>query len=820
MELGKEPAASAAGDHSPWWYEGLARGSNKARAMRLPAAARRALVSTGRIPLALTLAILTLAFLFPAWPWLSGKVTIPWDAKSQFFPQVQFLTSSFARGEWPWWSPNVFAGWAQISDPQSLLFSPLHVLLAVTRAGISLRGFDAVTFAYLFLGAVGIILFFHDRGWHAGGALVAAIAFAFGGSASARIQHTSQIISLAYLPLALWILARALERSSWRTGLAAGVLGGLIAIGRDQVALLSLYVLAGFVLAHWIGGGQPLARLRASIKPLTAAVVSASVIAALPIVMTTLLAARSNRPEISFAAAAGGSIHPVHLLQFAFADLFGAMDPDIEYWAPQSPIWDAAWGQPGLYLSQNMGLLYAGALVVVAVVSFGLIRGLAWAREIRFFSLAAALVLLYALGAYTPAFQLMYDLLPAVALYRRPADATFVLVALIAVMAGYFVHCWLAGKVPPATRLQRTLEIGCAICLITGALALAHSVVGFGPALVPVSIAVVFTAAAVAVLFFARRIDARWPAGAVGVIAAFMAFDLAWNNAPHESTALPPEQFEALRPNTSNETVRLIKARLARATAPDRRDRVELVGIAYHWPNLSLAQGFDHVFGHNPLRLHSFQEATHVGDTVAIPSQRVFSPLYPSYHSAFADLFGVRVIATGVPVEEIDSSLKSGDLTFVARTKDAYVYENPRALPRVMLLTDWRVANFEELLRSGWPPVDPRRTVLLEKAPSDASPSASGEGSARLLRYANTEVAVAVNAPAGGILLLNDTWQPWWRASIDGKEAEILKANVIFRAVVCPRGQHEIRFSFHPFAGAFAEMIGKLTHAPGSDIDR
>ncbi len=263
--------------------------------------------------------------------------------------------------------------------------------------------------------------------------------------------------------------------------------------------------------------------------------------------------------------------------------------------------------------------------------------------------------------------------------------------------------------------------------------------------------------------------------------------------------------------------MQLIKARLARAAAPDRRDRVELIGIAYHWPNLSLAQGFDHVFGHNPLRLHWFHEATHVGDTVAIPSQRVFSPLYPSYRSAFADLFGVRVIATGVPVEEVDSSLKPGDLTFIARTKDANIYENPRALPRVMLLTDWRVANFDELLRSGWPPVDPRRTVLLEKTPNGVSRAGSGDGSARLLRYANTEVAVAVDAPAGGILLLNDVWQPWWRASIDGNDAEILKANVIFRAVVCPRGRHEIRFSFRPFAGAFAEMIGKLTHAHTSE---
>jgi hypothetical protein len=457
-----------------------------------------------------------------------------------------------------------------------------------------------------------------------------------------------------------------------------------------------------------------------------------------------------------------------------------------------------------------MGLVYAGALTLVAVVSFGFIRGLAWAREIRFFTIAAGLLLLYTLGSYTPAFYLMYDLLPAVALYRRPADATFVLVALIAVIAGYLVHRWLTGTVPTATRRQRALEIACPLVLIAGALALASSVVGIGPALAPVATAVVFTATAVAVLLVARRLDAGWPAAAAGVLASFMAFDLAVNQAPHISTALPPGLFDALRPNTNDETVRLLKARIAGAAAPDRRDRVELIGIGYHWPNLGLVQGFDHVFGHNPLRLHSFQEATHASDTVALASQRIFSPLYPSYRSAFADLLGVRFIATGVPVEQIDTSLKPGDLNFIARTRDAYVYENPRALPRVMLLTDWRLADFEDLLHNGWPDVDPRRTVLLKKAPVGFPGGAVAGGRARLLRYANTEVVVEVEAPAGGILLLNDVWQPWWRADIDGSDAEILRADVIFRAVVCPRGRHVVRFSFHPFAGAFAEMAGKV----------
>src|SRR5262249_27575391 len=168
-------------------------------------------------------------------------------------------------------------------------------------------------------GGVGVILFFRDRGWHMGGALVAAMAFALGGSANARMQHTVQIVSLAYLPLALWLIARALERSSWRTGLAAGVVIGLMAARRGQVALLSFYVLAGFVRAHWLLGVDRIERMRASVAPLAAAGASAMLTAAVPIVMTLLLAARSNRPEVGYAAAAAGSLHPVHLLQFAFA---------------------------------------------------------------------------------------------------------------------------------------------------------------------------------------------------------------------------------------------------------------------------------------------------------------------------------------------------------------------------------------------------------------------------------------------------------------------------------------------------------------------
>ncbi|MEA3070033.1 MAG: hypothetical protein QOD29_1479 [Alphaproteobacteria bacterium] len=765
------------------------------------------------IPLPLTIAIFAVAFCLAACPWLSGGVTIPWDAKSQFFPPVQFLATSIARGEWPWWTPNLFAGWPLITDPQSLLFSPIHVLLAASSPAVDIRAFDAVTFVYLFLGGLGVLMFFHDRGWHPAGGIVAAMAFALGGSASARIQHTIEIVSLAYLPLALWLVARALDRASAPTGVAAGLLIGLLALGRDQVALLSLYVIAAFIFTHWLTGPNWRARLRLSLTAVTAAAVTAACIAVLPVIQTVLLAAASNRPHIGYESAAAGSLHPVHFLQLVFADLYGAMRSNEHYWAPQSPIWDAAWGWPELYLSPNMGLLYGGALTFAVILAFGLVRGLAWAPEIRFFSIAAVLVLLYALGGYTPAFRLMYELLPGVSLFRRPADGSFVLGALLAVVAGYLVHRWLQGTVPPSSRLQCALDMACALILVGAALLLAHSVVGVRPALLPILTAVIFTCAGIAVLVMAQRANAHHPLAAVALITGLMTADLGWNNAPHVSTALPPARFDALRQDTGNATVQLIRSRLAAAAAPDRRDRVELIGIDYHWPNLPLAQDFDGVFGHNPLRLHSFYEATHVGDTVALASQRTFSPLYPSYHSAFADLLGLRFIATGVPVEEIDGSLKPSDVIFIGRTSDAYLYENPRALPRVMLLTHWRRADFNEVLRTGWPDLDPKRTVLLEHAPAGLPRvDAAGEsGAARLLHYGNTEVVVAVDAPMPAILLLNDVWHPWWRASVDGVQTEILKANAIFRAVVVPSGAHVVRFSFHPFVGALRELLVKLT---------
>jgi hypothetical protein len=248
-----------------------------------------------------------------------------------------------------------------------------------------------------------------------------------------------------------------------------------------------------------------------------------------------------------------------------------------------------------------------------------------------------------------------------------------------------------------------------------------------------------------------------------------------------------------------------------------------MVGLGFEWPNVSLIHDFDHMLGYNPLRLGVIEQGMGATETVAELWQRKFTPLFPSYRSLMADYLGLRYIAAKKPIEEVDKRLKPGDLTLVARSKDAYIYENTRALPRLIFATDWLQADFERLEKDGrWPNFDPMRTVLLRNPPPRPSPSLSmpvalTKAAITLDAYRNTEIAVEVDAPKAGYLVLNDIWHPWWFGSVDGKPADILQANVLFRAIQVPAGKHVVRFEFRPVEGAIKEVRARLKGKPAPD---
>ena len=137
----------------------------------------------------------------------------------------------------------------------------------------------------------------------------------------------------------------------------------------------------------------------------------------------------------------------------------------------------------------------------------------------------------------------------------------------------------------------------------------------------------------------------------------------------------------------------------------------------------------------------------------------------------------------------------------------------------MLLVPKAEKADFDAILATGkWPEgFDPRRTVLLDSAappaPSLATPTGGQQGQAqpgtvRIADYGTTEVTLKIDAPQGGYVVLNDVWHRWWQVEIDDEPAELLRANVLFRAVQVPPGRSTVRFVFRPLRGLF-EDVGK-----------
>ena len=52
--------------------------------------------------------------------------------------------------------------------------------------------------------------------------------------------------------------------------------------------------------------------------------------------------------------------------------------------------------------------------------------------------------------------------------------------------------------------------------------------------------------------------------------------------------------------------------------------------------------------------------------------------------------------------------------------------------------------------------------------------------------------------PGAGYVVLAEPWYPGWRAEINGKPVEVLRADVMLRAVAVEAGEQRIRFDYRP----------------------
>ncbi len=130
----------------------------------------------------------------------------------------------------------------------------------------------------------------------------------------------------------------------------------------------------------------------------------------------------------------------------------------------------------------------------------------------------------------------------------------------------------------------------------------------------------------------------------------------------------------------------------------------------------------------------------------------------------------------------------------------AFIHKNRTALPRARLVgrpiyADDLQQAAVALLRQG---SELRDRVVVEDPSRPLSSDASVSGSARVVDELPEQVTVEALANTPAYLVLSDTFDPGWSATIDGQPAPILPAYLAFRAVYLPKGNHAIVFRYSP----------------------
>jgi len=152
---------------------------------------------------------------------------------------------------------------------------------------------------------------------------------------------------------------------------------------------------------------------------------------------------------------------------------------------------------------------------------------------------------------------------------------------------------------------------------------------------------------------------------------------------------------------------------------------------------------------------------------------------------------------------------------------DVKIYENLDVLPRAFAVHEARFleTDAEVLGALRDEAFDPAREVLLigEQGPSQSYGQDCGD-EVRLVSYTPEQVRVEVEMGCPGYLILTDAHYPGWLAVVDGRPQEILRANLYFRAVPVPEGQHLVEFRYKPASlktGLALSLFAALSIAGG-----
>jgi hypothetical protein len=414
------------------------------------------------------------------------------------------------------------------------------------------------------------------------------------------------------------------------------------------------------------------------------------------------------------------------------------------------------------------------------------------------------LAALFMLGRYTPLFAWAFDHVPGVSYFRRPVDGSFVFGAALALVAGHLLADYVRDGAPRLRPWQTALVVAGAAAILVWAVTFSarsgHGIAAMREILriSPVPLAVI------ALLAGASTLSARrWAAAGVAAIAVA---ELLWWNAASRINAQPHHAYAVLEHPVGAEAQALdaLERAITERRRSGERPRVEILGVHGAFQNLAMVRGLEAINGYNPLRVGSYDRLVAPGETTYLAEERAFPPSFEGYDCPLARALGLEFVVLGRPIEDMPRGLlRPAELLHGG--PGLWVYRLPEALPRLTFATRFQVADADAVGRRGELLASPSADRVLfddDTPPQDAYwslPPGQG-GAARIVSWRPDRIEIEADSPLGGMLALHEIYYPGWVAEIDGKPAEILRADVLFRGLEVPAGRRRIVFRYAPLS--------------------
>lgn len=165
-----------------------------------------------------------------------------------------------------------------------------------------------------------------------------------------------------------------------------------------------------------------------------------------------------------------------------------------------------------------------------------------------------------------------------------------------------------------------------------------------------------------------------------------------------------------------------------------------------------------------------------------------------------ADLLGVKYVLDRVENASTQKEFPQERFSLIYEKDGWKIFENKKALPRVFLVSKYKVAKtsreFEKIFFAK--DFNPLKTIILEEELIENFDDSNHRSSLELVSYTPNKIKIKTNVDGSRLLFLSDTYYPGWKVYVDGKETKIYRANYAFRAVVVNAGKHDVKFIYEP----------------------